>query len=178
MLFSAALFNIEKALQYYDVRDPNAPKYVQDGQQVHKGFELTTIGKLTEYLSVMGGYTWLDTKIKKQKQNVLLEGKRPVDVADQIFQVRMEYTVPKVENLSLSGALNYKASSFADQMNTDIDASYVLFDFGARYVLNREQRPITFRVDLHNVLNAFVILQIVHVLHNAEYKADSMSLSH
>ena len=153
LLFSAALFNIEKALQYYDVRDPNAPKYVQDGQQVHKGIELTAIGKLTEHVSVMGGYTWLDTKIKKQKQNVLLEGKRPVDVADQIFKVRMEYTVPEVENLSLSGAVNYNASSFANQMNTDIVPSYVLFDLGARYVLNREQRPITLRVDLHNVLN-------------------------
>lgn len=103
--------------------------------------------------SVISGYTWLDTKIKKQKQNVLLEGKRPVDVADQIFKVRMEYTVPEVENLSLSGAVNYNASSFADQMNTDIVPSYVLFDLGARYVLNREQWPITFRADLHNVLN-------------------------
>ncbi|MEG0488113.1 MAG: TonB-dependent siderophore receptor [Acinetobacter sp.] len=153
LLLSAAVFNIEKALQYYDVRDPNMPKYVQDGQQVHKGIELTAIGKLTDHVSMLGGYTWIDAKIKKQKQNVLLEGKRPVDVADQIFKIRMEYTVPEVESLSISGAVNYNASSFGDQMKTDIVPSYILFDLGARYVIDCEKLPMTFRIDLHNVLN-------------------------
>jgi len=65
MLLTAALFNIDKGLQYTDATVPTAPVYVQDGRQVHKGVEFTASGRVMPGLSLWGGVTLLDAKVKK-----------------------------------------------------------------------------------------------------------------
>ncbi len=150
---NAALFRIEKGLQYYDVSNPAAPRFVQDGRQVHEGIELTATGLLTENLSILGGFTWLDAKVEEQKQNPALEGKEPADVAEQLFKVRAEYTVPQLRNLSLSAAAIYNGSSYGDVLNTDEVPAYTLFDVGARYELDVVGKPTTLRLDVHNLAN-------------------------
>ncbi|MFT4193754.1 TonB-dependent siderophore receptor [Ottowia sp.] len=151
MLLSGALFQIDKGLQYYDLRDPTRPVYVQDGRQVHKGVEFTAIGKLTRDLSLMGGFTLLDAKVKQQKQNPLLEGKRPTQVANKMFKARAEYAVPAVPGLSLSASLNAMGANYADSMNTDRLSGYVIYDLGLRYQMKVGQKPMTIRMDVFNV---------------------------
>ncbi|MFT3720911.1 TonB-dependent siderophore receptor [Pseudorhodoferax sp.] len=151
MLLSGALFQIDKGLQYYDVRDPSRPVYVQDGRQVHKGVEFTAIGKLTRDLSLMGGFTFLDPKVKQQKQNPLLEGKRPTVVADKLFKVRAEYALPMVPGLSLSAGLNATGDSYADTMNTDRLPGYTVYDLGMRYQWGTAKNPMTVRLDVTNL---------------------------
>ncbi|MFT3720913.1 TonB-dependent siderophore receptor [Pseudorhodoferax sp.] len=151
MLLSGALFQIDKGLQYYDVRDPSRPVYVQDGRQVHKGVEFTAIGKITRDLSLMGGFTFLDPKVKQQRQNPLLEGKRPTQVADKMFKARAEYAVPAAPGLSLSASLNAMGANYADNMNTDRLAGYAIYDLGMRYQMKVGQTPMTVRMDVYNV---------------------------
>ncbi|MFT3720912.1 TonB-dependent siderophore receptor [Pseudorhodoferax sp.] len=153
MLLSGALFQIDKGLQYYDVRDPSRPVYVQDGRQVHKGVEFTAIGKITRDVSLLGGFTWLDPKVRQQKQNPLLEGKRPTLVSDKLFKVRAEYAVPAVQGLSVSAGFNHASASYADTMNTDRLPAYTVYDVGARYRFGPAGHPITIRLDITNLFD-------------------------
>jgi iron complex outermembrane receptor protein len=120
---------------------------------VHKGVEFTAIGKLTRDLSLLGGFTFLDPKVKKQKQNPLLEGKRPTLVADKMFKVRAEYNVPAVPGLSVSAALNATGASYADTMNTDRLPGFTVYDLGLRYQTKVAQNAMTLRLDISNVTN-------------------------
>jgi len=150
---NTALFRIEKGLQYYDLGNPGAPRFVQDGLQVHQGVEFVLLGKLTSDLSVLGGFTWLDAKVEDQRENPELEGKRPTDVAEKLFKIRAEYTVPSMRNLSFSAAALYNGSSYGDTFNTDKVPGYTLFDLGSRYQLDLSGKPITLRLDVLNLFN-------------------------
>lgn len=153
LAIDAAVFQIDKGLQYYDVTNPALPIYVQDGRQVHQGIELTATGNLTDNLNLIGGFTWLDPEIKEQKQTPALEGKAPADVAEKIVKARLEYAVPFVANLSLSAAANYNGSSYGDLMNNDKVPDYTLFDIGARYEVGVANTLVTLRADLSNLTN-------------------------
>ncbi|HSC69385.1 MAG TPA: TonB-dependent siderophore receptor [Cellvibrio sp.] len=153
LALDAALFRIEKGLQYYDVSNPALPKFVQDGLQVHQGVELTLTGNLTDNLNLIGGFTWLDPEVKEQKQNPALEGKAPADVAEKLAKARIEYTVPALPNLSISFAANHNGTSYGDVLNADKVPGYTLFDAGARYQMDVANKLVTLRADLHNITN-------------------------
>lgn len=150
---NTAIYRIDKGLQYSQAINANQAEYVQDGREVHQGIELSTTGKITNNWSVIAGYTWVDAQVEKQKQNPDLEGKRPIEVAENIFKVYAEYQLPQIENLSVSAGLNYTGERFADNLNTDHLPSFTLMNLGARYQFNLEQYPITLRLNMNNVLN-------------------------
>ena len=153
VLLSGAVFQIDKALQYYDLRNPLSPMYVQDGRQVHQGAEFTAIGKLTTRLNLIGGFTWLNAKIKKQRQDPSLEGKRPALVADKLLKLRTEYAFSQMPGLSVSGGFSTTSASWANAQNTDRLPGYAVYDLGLRYRMNPATAPLTLMVDLLNVTN-------------------------
>lgn len=150
---NTAIFQINKGLQYSQNIDDNFAEYVQDGRQIHKGFEFTSIGKLTDNINIVGGFTYLQPKIKEQKQRPELEGNLPAMVAKQMYKLYAEYTVPQFENLSLSAGAIYTGKSYANDENTDVLPAYTIFNVGARYSMNLQNIPITLRMNLNNVLN-------------------------
>jgi len=152
LAINAAVFRIEKGLQYY-INVPAAPEFVQDGLQVHEGIEVTVMGNLTENLNLISGFTWLDPEVKNQRQKPAIEGKAPIDVAEKIAKARLEYTIPSLRNLSVSFAANHNGASYGDDMNADKVSGYTLFDVGARYQMNVSEKLITLRADLHNITN-------------------------
>ncbi len=151
VLFTAAIFEIDKALQYYDLTNPSIPRYVQDGRQVHAGMELTAIGKVTDHLTLIGGVTWLDAKIEKQQQTPALEGKRPQEISDQFAKLRIEYNFPGLQQLTLIGGVQYYSERFADTLNTDEMGAYSLVDAGVRYQTNLINSPLTLRFEVRNL---------------------------
>lgn len=151
MLLTTALFQIDKGLEYYDLSDPTLPKYVQDGRQVHQGVEITFTGKLSERLTLLGGFTYLDAQVKENKQNPELEGKRPVNVADTFAKQYVEYAPFANPNIVLNAGLNYSGSFYGDGMNTDKIPSYTLLNTGVRYTTNLNTYPLVFRLNVNNV---------------------------
>lgn len=151
ILLTAAVFEIDKGLQYYDLTDPTKPRYVQDGRQAHQGIEFTVIGKVTERLTLIGGFTQLDAQVKKQKQNPALEGKRPAQVAETMAKLRAEYEVPGLPALTLLAGVNYTGNRYSDQTNIDKLPEYTLLDAGARYTTNIAQYPLTLRFEINNL---------------------------
>lgn len=151
MLLTTALFQIDKALRYYDVINPLAPEFVQDGRQVHRGIEFTGFGKVTNDLTLTGGFTLLDAKVKKQKQTPALEGKQPSGVAETVAKLRSEYRLPMLPSMSFSAAISYTDRQYVDAMNADQLPAYTLFDAGARYQTQVAQYPLMLRLDVNNL---------------------------
>ncbi|MEV9527140.1 TonB-dependent receptor [Aliarcobacter butzleri] len=152
-LLTVAIFEIDKGLEYYDVTDITKPTYVQDGRQVHKGIEFTAIGKITDNLTAITGITLLDPKTKENKNNPLLEGKRPQDVADKFAKLYLEYSPFDIMDLAFNSGINYTGSFYGDNLNTDKIPSYTLVDFGARYTTKATTYPLTFRVNVNNAFD-------------------------
>lgn len=151
VLLTAALFQIDKALQYYDTSNIDAVRFVQDGLQVNRGLELTAFGKLTRDLTLTGGLTLLDPRIRKQQEDPTLEGKRPIDVTDAFAKVRVEYRPSFLPRLSVSGGLIYTGDQYGDALNTDRMPAYTLLDIGARYEATIGHQLVTFRLDVDNL---------------------------
>lgn len=152
MLLTAALFEIDKGLQYYDITSvPGQATYVQDGRQVHTGVEFTATGRVATGLTLVGGLTLLDPEIRKNASNPALEGKRPTNVADTLAKVYVEYTVPGVTGLTLTGGVYYTGKQAVDNLNTDYVPDFATADIGARYVTRVSQMPLTLRLAITNV---------------------------
>jgi iron complex outermembrane receptor protein len=152
-LLTAALFQIDKGLQYYDVTTPTAPVYVQDGRQVHEGFEFTATGRVTQQLTVIGGLTLLDAKVKENHQSPQLEGKTPINVAETVAKIYVEYDLAAVPGLTLIGGVFYTGDQQVDTLNTYTLPSFTTGDIGARYVTEVATLPLTLRLNVANITN-------------------------
>lgn len=151
LLLTAAIFQIDKGLQYYDLSNPASARYVQDGRQIHAGLEFTAIGKITDHWTLIGGFTWLDAEIKKQQQTPTLEGKRPPEISDQFAKIRVEYNLPGLPQLTVIGGIQYYSERFADVQNADEMGAYSLVDTGVRYQTSVMDSPVALRLEIRNL---------------------------
>ncbi len=152
MLLTAALFEIDKALEYHQlVNNGLQAEYVQDGRQVHRGFEFTATGKATDNLTLIGGFTVLDAQTKALEDSPELEGKTPRNVAEKMFKLYGEYNMTAVPGLVLTSSFNYIGDAYGDNENTDKLDSYALMDIGARYQLDIADQEVTLRANLSNL---------------------------
>ncbi|MBN4175336.1 hypothetical protein GSU75_02571 [Pseudomonas savastanoi pv. phaseolicola] len=90
-LFTLALFNIEKPNGYTTASNI----YVVDGRQENNGLEFSVTGKVVPELTLVGGFTLLDPKIKKTGI-AADEGNAPTNVAKQLAKVYAEYDINPV----------------------------------------------------------------------------------
>ena len=163
VFLTAALFQIDRGLQYTDVSNPAAPIYVQDGRQVHRGLEVTATGKLRDRLTLVGGVTWLEAEITDNASNRALEGKRPTNVARLLAKAYVEYDLGQPGGFIVTGGLAYTGPQAVDNLNTDEIPGYTVADLGARYETTVAGHPFTARLAVTNVadrnywLNSFYV---------------------
>jgi len=125
-----ALFRIDKVNAEIN---PNNNVYQEDGREIHQGVELVTTGKVTDALTLVGGFTVMDAYIAKASALPASDGKIPIDVPEQQARVYLEYAVPKAPDLTISGGMNYYARRPVDVLNTQFLAPATTFDAGLRY---------------------------------------------
>jgi len=143
MLLTAALFDMEKAYEYTNASNV----YTQNGRQNHRGLELTAIGRATERLTLVGGLTWLDARVKGSD----LDGKVPQNVSKIVAKLYAEYALAAVPGLSLTGGVYYTGRQWADEANDSRLPGYVTADVGLRYAADVAGRPLTLRLTVNNV---------------------------
>lgn len=149
VLLTSALFRIEKANQYSDLTKPT-PKYVQDGEQIHQGIELTATGKVTDNLTIFGGGTLMDIEVEKSN-NPALEGKKPTNAASKMAKLYAEYSIPMIQGLTVTGGAYYTGEKWGNTTNTDKIPSYTLYDAGLRYKTKLDKYPTTFLLNVSNL---------------------------
>ena len=156
MLLTAAIFNIDKALHQYQLIDNNQYKYTQDGSQVHKGLEVTTTGKLTDKLTLVGGFTLLDATIKDLADNPQFEGNKPNGVSEKMIKFYAEYNIDSLPGLVINGGFSYNGSFYDSRYGDDNNKTkklpaYTLVNIGARYDLTVADKDVTLRLNVNNL---------------------------
>jgi iron complex outermembrane receptor protein len=147
VMLTGALFHIDKGLQYADT---SINRYVQDGRQRHRGIELTARGKIFDSLNLMGGFTYLDAEVRKSS-TPRYEGKRPQYVPKTLAKLYLEYELPFIKGLALTGGMYFNGNSMANNDNTARISPHTTGDIGMRYVMQAYGIDGTLRLTVNNV---------------------------
>ncbi len=143
LLWSAALFQIDKAYEYTDAQNV----YGQDGTQRHRGLELSAVGKASALWTVMGGLTWLDAEV----QGGANDGKAPMNTPRIMAKLYTELAVPAVPGLSLTGGIYHVGRQWATATNTSRLPPYTTLDLGVRYATQLAGKPLSLRLAVSNL---------------------------
>lgn len=145
---TGAVFDIARTLEIID--DSN--RYVQDGRQRHRGFEMTLAGQIMPALRVVGGVQYLDAKIEKT-DNLAILGNRPTNVPEWQGNIFVDYRLPVEADLAVNGGVFMSGRKFADEANSFAVDGYTRLDLGARYRFDLGSTRATLRLVVENVFN-------------------------
>lgn len=157
LLLTAALFQIDRANSYTQYHDNGNMTVNQDGRQEHKGVELTATGKITDDLTIYGGGTFVDAKLKKTN-TPYDQGKIPAAVAKHKLSMYAEYRFKKLNGLYLTGGLSHvdsvelKDTETISGNRSDVP-SYTVADAGLRYETRFDGTPLIARLSISNITN-------------------------
>jgi iron complex outermembrane receptor protein len=136
--------------------DPDQPGSLEFGPfgiQRNRGVEFTVAGELTEGLRLIAGGSVIDAELRRT-QNGVNEGNQAVGVPEYLLNANVEWDVPFVPALTLTGRVVQTGEQAANIGNTLFLDDWTRFDLGLRYVAVVADRPLTFRVNLDNVADA------------------------
>lgn len=150
MDLNAALFRIDKVNAELD---PNDLVYKHDGREIHQGLEVTATGRLTDQLTAVGGFTLMDAYVDKATADPLSEGKTPINVPQQQASAYLEYAVPRVPHLSVTGGANYIGRRPVDAHNTAYLDGATVFNAGVRYEPEIYGHKTSFNLNVQNLFD-------------------------
>lgn len=142
---AAAIFRIERPFAYLD-----NGVFSEQGTQVNRGLELSANGEILPGLSVYGGATWLDPRLRDTAREDTSD-KRIVSVPKIQANLLFEYDVPRLPGLVLITNLHHTGKRAANQTNTQWVGAYSTFDIGTRYTHKVMGRNVVWRADLYNL---------------------------
>jgi len=148
--FSVAYFDIRRPIAYLN---SSTGRYGINGEQRNRGFEFMSGGRITENLSVLGGFTYIDPKM----HNVSIEGANR-KVANGIPKINanlmLDYVIPGTDKLAISTNFHYTGKMYLDDLNTQSTPSFFVTDLGMRYTSEHLLGDkTTLRFNVNNVFN-------------------------
>lgn len=152
------LGNMGGSLSYFEIKQPNgvidpaSNLFGIDGEQRNRGVELNAFGEVVRGVRVLGGVTFLDGKLTKTAGGAT-NGNKAVGVPDTQLNLGMEYDLPWVTGLTLTGRYIYTSSQYYNVTNTQKIPSWNTFDIGARYTTKIQGKQVIFRAAVENLFN-------------------------
>lgn len=143
-----SLFDINKQR---GIKDANGV-FSDGGEYVHRGVELTTYGKLTDDITVLGGVTWMHAK-QEDTGSVTYDGNDEVGVPKLQANLGADWKLPVAQDISLNAQLIYTGSTYASLDNNLKVKDWTTLDLGASYKTHLGQTPTTFNFAVNNVLD-------------------------
>lgn len=149
---SLALFQIDRetSILRLDPGQPGTLEFGPFGIQRNRGVEFTLAGELTEGLRVIAGGSVIDAKLRRT-QNSVNEGNQAVGVPEYLLNANVEWDVPFIPALTLTGRVVHTGEQAANIGNTLFLEDWTRLDLGARYVAVVGGKPLTLRLNLDNV---------------------------
>ncbi len=145
---TAGLFQIEKP---NGITDATTNRFSADGQQRNRGFELTAFGEVRPDLRLLGGFTYLDSKLTRT-QGGRFDGKDAVGVPELTAVLNLEYDTPVLPGLTLTARAEHVGSQFIRTDNSLKIPAYQLYGLGARYQRTLGDKAFTLRLNINNLL--------------------------
>ncbi len=127
-----------------------ANRFIVDGEQEHRGVELSVYGEPMPGLRVLGGATVLNAE-RERTQGGAFDGKTAIGVPERQANLNIEYDLPALPGLTLDGRLVFTGQQFANAANTlELDA-WTRLDLGVRYSFDAQGKPLTLRARVENL---------------------------
>ena len=124
--------------------------FQNEGQDRHRGLEISVQGTPMQGLKLLGGGTWLDAK-QADTSSSTTEGKRVIGVPRFQSTLGAEWDIPGVRGLALDGRLVYTGARYANATNTLKVPGWTRVDMGARYITDVQGRVVTLRARVENL---------------------------
>lgn len=135
-----------------DEDNPGLFRYGLFGRQRNRGVEFTVDGDVTSSLRVIAGVSLLDATLRRTPGGAN-DGNRVPGVPTYLANANVEWDVPSLRGLTLTGRAVSTGKQQVDAANTLEIGRWTRFDAGARYVLVAGDRPLTLRAGVDNLFN-------------------------
>lgn len=123
-----------------------------DGEQRNRGIEWTIFGELTPGLRILGGVTYTQGRLTKT-QGGMYDGNQAPGAAPWAANMALDWDVPGVSGLALSGRMIYTGRQYVNNANTLTIPAWTRFDLGARYATKLAGKDVVFRANVDNVFD-------------------------
>lgn len=117
----------------------------------NQGVEVSVFGEPHKGVRLLGGVMYIDSKLQDTLSGANDGNRAP---ATPTFNVSLgaEWDLPAVQGLTLTGRSIYSSSQYLDQANTKKIGGWKRFDVGARYAFKVDDKAVTVRGSVENVL--------------------------
>ncbi len=155
LMLGAAVFRTTQPFQYAkpDASDAGFT-FVQEGTQAHTGLELTANGQVTERLGLTASASVLQARAR-DAGTAFYDGQQLVNVPKVRAAVHVNYALPFVSGLAVSGGWRYASSNAATVDGSVKAPSYSVFDAGLRFQHALREHPVTWTLSVDNVFDRF-----------------------
>lgn len=152
---SLALFQLDRETSILrpDPDQTGALEFGPFAVQRNRGIEFTVAGELSEGLRLIAGGSIIDAKLRRTLNGVN-EGNQAIGVPEYLINANLEWDVPFIPALTVTGRAVHTGEQAANINNTLYLDDWTRFDIGARYVAVVGGQPLTFRVNVDNVADA------------------------
>jgi iron complex outermembrane receptor protein len=154
--FTVAAFRMNRPFAFVD---PVDNVFKVEGNQVNDGLEFMAKGKVTHYLNVFGGATWLNPELQNTGR-ALTSGKQVVAVPRIQENILAEYQVHHFRGWALNANLHHTGRRAANDLNTNWVDAYTTVDLGVRYEKPFMGTDTTWRFTVANLTNKFYWISI------------------
>lgn len=149
VMLNSAIFDISKYNILVTENLANEQyRTTQEGEQNHKGVELSAQGAINDRVFVMASGMYLDASYNSASK---FAGKRPIDTPKLSASLWSRYEIN--DSLALNTGVVYQGERFADNLNTITKASYARVDIGAKYEFTAVNVPLSIRINIENLFN-------------------------
>lgn len=145
--FGVAVF---QTTQPVGVTDPDSRVFSVDGEQQNRGIEFTAFGEPRDGVRILGGFTLLDAELSGTAGGAN-DGNDAPGVPNYLVNLGVEWDLPFLDGVTVSGRVLHTASQHLDAANTQDVPSWTRLDLGARYVTAVHGTPVTVNAFVENV---------------------------
>lgn len=149
MAFTASVFRIKQPA--YETNSTSLV-FGPNGKRQNNGVELSLFGEPLEGVRVLGGVMYIDSKLTGTVYGAY-DGNRAPATPQYNVNLGVEWDVPAVQGLTLTGRGIYTSSQYLNQANTQKIDPWERFDVGARYAFKLDVKIITLRATVENVMD-------------------------
>lgn len=146
-------------LSFYEIKKPSVIQddvtliMSQAGETRGRGVELNVFGDAAKNVHVLASLAYMKNEYTKENPGFI--GKTPQGYPSWKGTLGLEYDVPGVEGLFVSGKLVYVGSQYTNAANKSAQEvpSWTRFDLGARYKFMSGKTPMTLTADIINLFD-------------------------
>lgn len=149
---------LQTTLAVFQITKPNGQMgtpgtaYTADGEQRHRGVELSAQGAVSSALRLMAGLTALDAEVT-QSSNPVAAGKHPIGVPSLQANATADWDVPGLPGVAINGTVAHVGKQYVDAGNSRRLDAWTRLDAGVRWEGRLEGRAAALRLGVRNLLD-------------------------